>query len=189
MVTPEHRLTLLEIADQSLHYCIQYGRPYPVQPQQYPLPLQEQHACFVTLRKAGDLRGCIGSLEARQSLVENVAVNACAAGCRDPRFPALGASELKQLDIQISVLSPSEPLQFDSEAGLLKQIRPKVDGLILQEGDRRGTFLPSVWESLPEPELFLRHLKVKAGLPEDYWSPSIQVWRYTTESFSRPATN
>ena len=134
-------------------------------------------------RAGQQLRGCIGTLEACRPLAEDVSRNAWAAAFRDPRFPPLQESELAGLDIHISVLSEAEPVTFGSEQDLLGRIRPGVDGLILEERSARGTFLPSVWESLPEPEQFLAHLKLKAGLPADYWSASVRMWRYTTQSF------
>jgi len=184
-VIPEHRLILLDVADQSLRYRLNHAHALLVQPQEYPPPLQELRASFVTLHAQSQLRGCIGSLEPRWPLVKDVAENACAAGFSDPRFPPLQAQELRQLDIHVSVLGNPEPILAASEQALLDQLRPNIDGLILKKGEKRGTFLPSVWESLPDPESFLRKLKVKAGLPQDYWSPSLEVFRYTAESFSR----
>ena len=145
--------------------------------------LMEKRATFVTLTIEGALRGCIGRLEAFRPLAEDVAANACAAAFDDPRFMPLSAEELDQIEIHISVLSPPEEMVFSSEEDLLAQIRPGIDGLIFQEGGRRGTFLPSVWEELPEKELFLMHLKVKAGVSESYWSDSLQVFRYTADYF------
>jgi len=149
----------------------------------YPSPLRETRACFVTLHKNGDLRGCIGALEAARPLVEDVAANAFNAAFRDPRFPPVQTWELPELDIHISVLTPALPMRFTSEEDLLRQLRPGVDGLVLKEGARRATFLPSVWETLPDGRDFLCHLKAKAGLPKDYWSPTLEVSCYTTESF------
>jgi len=116
--------------------------------------------------------------------VLDVAENAFAAAFRDPRFPPLTEPELADLSIEISVLSPSEPLTFGSEEELLQMIEPGRDGLILEAGNARGTFLPTVWESLPQPRDFLRHLKQKAGLHPDHWSDGIRISRYRTESFS-----
>lgn len=148
---------------------------------------QQQGASFVSLHThdtgPAQLRGCIGSLEPYRSLVDDVVDNARAAAFRDSRFPAVAMDELNYIRIDISVLSPAEPLQFQSETDLLSQLRPGVDGLILEEGFHRGTFLPVVWEQLTEPEEFLSHLKLKAGLPARHWSDAIQVLRYTTESF------
>jgi AmmeMemoRadiSam system protein A len=148
-----------------------------------PDTLMEKRATFVTLTIGGRLRGCIGMLEACRPLAEDVAANACAAAFEDPRFPPLTKKEFEKLEIHISVLSPPEELAFSSEADVLNQIRPGIDGLILQEGFRRGTFLPSVWEELPTKELFWAHLKLKAGLPANYWSKTLRVFRYTTEYF------
>lgn len=131
----------------------------------------------------GELRGCIGSLEAYQSLVLDVNQNAFAAAFRDPRFPAVSSSEFEHLEIHISVLSPPEPMRVASEEDLLQQLRPGIDGLIIASRGRRATFLPSVWSQLAEPQQFLLHLKHKAGLPSDYWSEDMEAWRYTTLSF------
>lgn len=152
-------------------------------PANYPETLQQPRATFVTLNIHENLRGCIGTLEAHQALVSDVAHNAHAAAFHDPRFPPLSQREFKDIEIHISILSPPEPMQFTSEADLLKQIRPGIDGLLLEENHHRGTFLPSVWESLHTTQDFLTHLKYKAGLPADYWSDTIKVSRYTTESF------
>jgi len=103
------------------------------------------------------------------------------AAFRDPRFPPLAADEFDELDIHLSILTPAEPVSFTSEQELITQLQPGIDGLILEEGHRRGTFLPSVWEQLPEPQQFLRHLKQKAGLSPDYWSENIRISRYRTE--------
>jgi AmmeMemoRadiSam system protein A len=138
---------------------------------------------FVTLHLDGQLRGCIGSLEAHRPLAEDVAANAFAAAFRDPRFPPVSRAEAARLALEISVLSPAEPMHFRSEADLLAQLRPGIDGLILSDLGRRGTFLPSVWSQLPAARDFLVHLKHKAGLPADHWSATLSVERYTTESF------
>ena len=179
----EERELLRKVARASIEHGLQTGRPLAVDTARYPRPLREPGASFVTLNEHGQLRGCIGSLEAIRPLVEDVAHNAYAAAYSDPRFPPLRASELPDLDLHISVLSPATPMQFDSEQDLIRQLRPGVDGLVLENGYHRGTFLPAVWESLPDPRDFLQHLKLKAGLPADYWSDTIRVSRYVTESF------
>lgn len=172
------------LARQSIEHGLSHGRAIEVDPTRYPAELQVQRAAFVTLHTHGALRGCIGHLKAIQPLVRDVADNAFAAAFRDPRFPALRPSELPHLAIEISVLSTAQPLSFASEEELLTLVEPGVDGLILEEGAARGTFLPTVWESLPEPREFLRHLKQKAGLSPDHWSDDIRIKRYRTESFA-----
>lgn len=181
-LSEEHRTTLLQVARQAIgHELVEYV-PWRVRAGEFAEPLRAVRATFVTLEIEKRLRGCIGSLAARWPLVEDVARNAAAAAFQDPRFGRLSRAEFERVELHISILSPAEPMAFASQEDLLSQLRPGVDGLILGEGQRRGTFLPAVWEELGEPEQFLRHLKLKAGLPPDYWSPTVQVWRYTAES-------
>jgi AmmeMemoRadiSam system protein A len=182
-LSTEHRQILLDLARKAIRHRLESGTTLEVCAKDFPPELQAERACFITLNRQSNLRGCIGHLEAIKPLVEDVADNAVSAAFRDPRFPELRPDELADLEIHISVLTPSEPVAFDSEADLLQKIRPNIDGLILAEGMRRGTFLPSVWEQLPQPREFLHHLKQKAGLPADYWSDEIEVFRYETECF------
>lgn len=182
-LSQEARQQLLQIAKESIRYGLEQGQSLPVQSSDYSAELQAQRASFVTLNRAGQLRGCIGHLEAVMPLVADVAANAYAAAFQDPRFTPLHRTEFADLAIHLSVLTPAIPLEFSSEADLLKQIRPGIDGLILQDGFAKGTFLPSVWESLPEAKDFWQHLKRKAGLPINHWSDQVRVWRYETESF------
>jgi hypothetical protein len=181
---PAARGMLLRIAADSIRTGLREGHASEPRLEDLPEPLRLPAACFVTLHRHDQLRGCIGSLEARAPLAQNVADNAFNAAFRDPRFPELTAPELADLELDISVLGTPCALQFSSEADLVTQLRPREDGLILEAGGRRGTFLPSVWESLPGPGDFLRHLKQKAGLPMDFWSDEVRVMRYGTESFS-----
>jgi AmmeMemoRadiSam system protein A len=146
-------------------------------------PLAAVRAAFVTLRRSGTLRGCIGSLEATTSLQESVWHNARRAAFHDPRFAPLTRDELTDLEIHISVLGPLEPMQFESEADLLSQLRPKADGLVIEDGPHRATFLPDVWESLRDPQSFLCELKQKAGLSSNHWSRSFKAWRYKTHHY------
>lgn len=180
----EDRAILLDVARRSIEYGLQYQSPLTVDAADYPETLRPLRATFITLEIDGHLRGCIGTLEARSPLVQDVAEHAFAAAFEDPRFFPLRQEEFPRLDIHISVLSPPEPMEFSSEDELLAQLRPGVDGLILRLGQRRATFLPSVWDSLPDPYVFLAQLKQKAGLPLDFWSPELTAERYTTESFS-----
>jgi AmmeMemoRadiSam system protein A len=176
-----HRQRLLDLAKASIQHGLQTGRALKINLDDYPEELRALCATFVTLEIHHQLRGCIGMLEAVRPLAEDIAENAYAAAFKDPRFPPLTAREFEILEIHLSILTPAVPLSFSSEQDLLTQLQPGIDGLILQEGYRRGTFLPSVWESLPKPETFLRHLKQKAGLPPDYWSDNIQIFRYHAE--------
>ena len=141
-------------------------------------------ASFVTLKIKGRLKGCIGSLQASKPLVLDVAENAYAAAFQDTRFSPVINNDLGLLTISISILNKPEKMDFKSEQDLISQLRPNEDGLILQDNHHRGTFLPSVWESLNDPKDFLAQLKIKAGLEKNYWSDDLQIQRYTTESFS-----
>jgi AmmeMemoRadiSam system protein A len=182
-LTVQDRTTLLDVARRSIESGLWHGNPLDVQPLDYPESLRPVRATFVTLQIQGRLRGCIGTLEVRFPLVKDVADHAFAAAFEDPRFPSLRKDEFPHLEIHISILSPSEPMVFGSENDLLAQLRPGIDGLVLHLGQRRATFLPSVWESLSEPYIFLAQLKQKAGLPLDFWSDDLKAERYTTESF------
>ncbi len=177
----EHQQRLLELAKNSIQHGLQTGRPLKINLADFPSELTEHRATFVTLQKHHQLRGCIGMLEAVRPLAEDIAENAFLAAFKDPRFPPLADDEFGELAIHLSILTPAEPVSFTSEQNLITQLQPGIDGLILEEGRRRGTFLPSVWEQLPEPEEFLRHLKQKAGLAADYWSENIRIYRYRTE--------
>ncbi len=175
------RVELLRVAGEAIAAGLRDARWQP-DPADFLAPLRDHRASFVTLHVDRRLRGCIGTLEARDPLVVDVARNAWSAASRDARFPPIGMDEFQNVDIHISVLSVPEPVTVGSEAELLALMRPGIDGLILEEGYRRGTFLPSVWEQLPDPRDFLRQLKRKAGLPDQYWSASLQISRYTAES-------
>lgn len=147
----------------------------------YPAELRTPRATFVTLTKHSELRGCIGVLEPCRPLARDVAENAYAAAFEDPRFSPLKAFEFDLIRLHISLLTPAEPLSFASEREALAQLRPGVDGLILREGGRRSTFLPSVWQNLADPALFLGKLKEKANLPAFYWSDTLELFRYECE--------
>jgi len=177
------RATLLDVARRSIEHGLETGRPLAVIASEYPRELKAMRASFVTLHLRGQLRGCIGHLEPVQPLVVDVAENAFAAAFRDPRFRPLTTAEWPDIDIHLSVLTVPEPMQFDDEADLVGQLHPGEDGLILQDGPNRGTFLPSVWDSLPDPADFMTQLKHKAGLASNHWSAQLQVYRYRTESF------
>lgn len=146
--------------------------------------LRTPGAAFVTLfNKDGELRGCIGTLEAHRPLVDDVMANAVAAAFRDPRFKPLGHDEFAAIDIEVSLLSAMEILHFDDEAGALTQLRPEIDGVVLQFGRHRSTFLPQVWEQFPDRAEFIAHLKYKAGLPPDFWSNEMKLSCYTVSKW------
>lgn len=140
-------------------------------------------ATFVTLTEGGRLRGCIGTLEAWRPLIEDVRANAVAAAFCDSRFAPLAAAELPAIRVEVSLLGASTPLDFRDEADALAQLRPAQDGVILSCDGRRATFLPQVWDELPEPREFLTQLKRKAGLPPTYWSERIALSRYSVHKW------
>ena len=170
----EQGATLLRLARRAIAEAL--GEPAAVHEQAD--WLDEPGATFVTLTRLGELRGCIGTLIAEHPLREDVASNARAAAFRDPRFAPVTQREFTDLNVEVSLLSPLEPLAAESESQLLSLLRPGVDGVLLEHGWQRGTFLPQVWEQLPEPKQFLAHLKHKAGLPADFWSRDIKISRY-----------
>ena len=149
-------------------------------------------ATFVTLTQNDALRGCIGSLEAHRPLDRDVRANAVAAAFSDPRFPPLTVAEFPHTRVEVSLLTAPVPMTFSSEADALRQLRPDVDGIILIAGRGgqlgRSTFLPQVWEQLPEPRQFLAHLKQKAGLPADWWSADVQLQRYEVQKWKEATT-
>jgi len=145
--------------------------------------LEERAASFVTLRLAGGLRGCIGSLEAVRALGEDVYANARAAAYRDPRFPPVDDGERDGLEVEISILSQAEPIAAATESDALAALRPGLDGVVLQFRDRRATFLPQVWEMMPDALTFLSELRVKAHLPARFWDPQLRIARYTVEKY------
>jgi AmmeMemoRadiSam system protein A len=184
----DERRLLLELARETLRRCTAGEPPPAVDACHLPPRLNEPGACFVTLTRAGELRGCIGTLEARWPLWRAVVENTIAAALRDRRFAPVGPEELAALRLEISVLSPLRPLTWRSPAELPDLLVPGRDGVVLELGDRRATFLPQVWEKLPARVLFLEQLARKAGLPPDAWRhPDARVWVYTVEHFAEPA--
>lgn len=177
-----HRDTLLRIAREAIAYGVRHGEAPTLSVQNLAPALREPRATFVTLELGHGLRGCIGCLEAHQPLAADVNENAYAAAFADPRFPPVRAEEAPRLIIHISVLTPPERLRVANEAELLAMLEVGVDGLILEEHGRRSTFLPAVWEQLPDARGFVQQLKRKGGWSEDYWSDAMVVKRY--RSFS-----
>lgn len=183
MLSTRHRDLLHQVARLSVESGLNQGTALDCSVNDYPQVLRQPAACFVTLHYQTRLRGCIGSLEARRPLVDDVSHNAFAAAFQDRRFSPVTADELPDLDYHIAVLSSRQPLAYANRDDLLAQLRPGVDGLVLSSGGHRGTFLPAVWDHLPSAERFLGELVVKAGLPRDYWSNDIRIERYQVEDF------
>lgn len=184
-IDPACRGRLLALARRS----IQIGRlrPSPADPPsllELPPPLRTPRSTFVTLRLAGVLRGCRGTLETERPLAHDVWHNAWASAYDDPRFPLLEEAEATAVEISISVLSALEPVRAATRAQLLSELEPGRHGLVIAAGGHRATFLPQVWGTLPEPDRFVDELLAKAGLTPDPWSPQTRAWRYTAESVS-----
>ena len=174
--------TLPAIARAHIHASL--GQPAPEIPGE---PwLDNPGAVFVTLKKQGALRGCIGSLQPHQPLRTDLKANALSAAFRDPRFPPVAVEELAELNIEVSVIGPSQPIAFHRETDALAQITPGIDGIILEYGQHRATFLPQVWEQLPDRRQFMAHLKAKAGLPADFWSADLRLARYQVSQWCEP---
>ena len=179
----EDRRLLLELAHRSIRSGFSGRGPLEVPLAGLASALCELRASFVTLKRGGQLRGCVGSLEASQPLARDVAGSAYRAAFGDPRFPPLRPPECDDLRVHVSVLGPLEPLEATSRGELLAALRPGVDGLLIEQNGRRATFLPAVWESLPEPDAFVRELERKAGLPADAWASPLRCRRYTVEEW------
>ena len=178
---------MLRLARGSIEYGFVHGEPAPIQCERLARELMEPAATFTTLRLQGNLRGCCGTLEAVHPLAMDVCLSAFRAAFRDVRFNPVGEHEIRVVQLEVSVLSPLEPLVVTDEADLLHQLVPGRDGLVLDEEGRRATFLPTVWETLPDPRQFLAALKAKSGLPRDYWSERLRFQRYRTTIYAEAA--
>lgn len=178
-----HSGALHGLARESIRHGLGAGAPPNVRLHDHPGPFRDQQASFVTLRQEGDLRGCVGTAYANRPLAEDVTHNAFHAAFHDPRFVALDASEFAVTTIEISVLSAPEPVPFADERDLAMRLVPGRDGLILEQGDRRGLFLPQVWDMVPDETAFLDYLKDKAGLPSSPLSHAVQALRFEVIKF------
>ncbi len=187
-LTPKQQHRLLGLARQSIVSGLDEHALTMPQFDGYPAPFRVKAATFVTLHKRRELRGCIGSLLAYRSLLEDTLAHARAAAFEDYRFPPVSHSELVQLQIEISILTPPQFISQNSEAELLSQLQAGRDGIILESGHHRATFLPSVWQQLPSKQEFLLHLKRKAGLADDCWPSDMRAQRYSTIQFSETDT-
>jgi AmmeMemoRadiSam system protein B/AmmeMemoRadiSam system protein A len=173
-----HGEKLLRLAASSIENGIINGEPAPVDLLDWPAVCREHGASFITLKRSGNLRGCIGTPIAHQPLATDVSQNAYKAAFKDRRFRPLDRGEVSDIALSVSLLTRPEPLAFEDEEDLLRKIVPGEDGLILSDGPKRGLFLPMVWESLPDPRAFLTNLKRKAGLPENHWSLNVKIERF-----------
>lgn len=186
MLNRKSQAELLRLARDAIAGRLAEGRATVPSPNRASAPLQTLAASFVTLTQGGNLRGCIGSIAAHRSLASDVAENAIGAGFRDPRFAPVTAELLPDLRIKVAVLSKAQEIEVAKEEEAFSLIEPGLDGLILSSSGRRGTFLPAVWESLPEPRAFLEALKLKAGLPRGHWAEDVTLHRFRVESFEEP---
>lgn len=181
MLTHAHQGRILLPIARNVISEVLGGQVKPVD--ETPTWLHEQGASFVTLTMHQHLRGCIGTLEAHRPLLADVKANAYAAAFRDPRFSPLSVAEFDATEIEISLLSPQQPILFKNEADALSQLQPNIDGIVFQYGHYRSTFLPQVWEQLADPTVFMAHLKHKAGLHPQFWHDDVQLYRYTVTKF------
>lgn len=178
------RSLLLRLAREAIEAAVNERPLPPLDLEQLPPVLREPGASFVTLTEDGELRGCIGALEAYQPLVEDVREHAVAAAQEDFRFYPVRPKEVAYIKIEISRLTQPQPLEYGSPEELPRLLRPGIDGVILRDGVRRATFLPQVWEKLPEPAAFLAHLCAKMGVSENAWRKRpLAVWIYQVEEF------
>lgn len=183
-IDPTRGPILLGLARRAVEERVRTGEAPPVPPGPHAGWLEEPGATFVTLLSGGKLRGCLGTLEARRSLVEDLWSNAIAAATRDPRFDPVEPHELAALSVEVSVLGRPRPLEVASRAEALAALRPGVDGVVFRWRRHRSTFLPQVWEQLSAPEDFLGHLARKAGLAMDFWAEDVQMETYRVEKYA-----
>ena len=185
----EEQQTLLRMAREAMEYSVRGEKLEPLNESSLPAHLREQGASFVTLTIHGQLRGCIGALEAHQPLAKDVRDHAIAAALEDPRFPPVREDELSRIQIEVSRLTRPVPLEYTDAADLLSKLRPHVDGVILRDDMRRATFLPQVWEKIPDPAEFMDNLCYKMGVSDNTWRiKHLNVLVYQVEEFHEHAT-
>jgi AmmeMemoRadiSam system protein A len=183
-LAPEEKQALLKLARQSLEAGVRGSRLPKLDPATLTPTLLAEGASFVTLTIHGDLRGCIGALEPYQPLAEDVREHAVAAALEDPRFPQVQENELAKIQIEVSRLTLPKPLEYKDSGDLIGKLRPGLDGVILRDGFRRATFLPQVWEKIPDAEVFLANLCQKMGAAPDTWKRKhLEVLVYQVEEF------
>ena len=183
-LTEGEKQTLLRIARDAIENAVRGKSLPPLKDESLTPALRDKGASFVTLTIGGDLRGCIGALEAYQPLAEDVREHAIAAALEDPRFPPVTERELSRIDIEVSFLTQPQELQYSTPEDLLEKLRPNVDGVILRHGFRKATFLPQVWEKVADPSDFLDQLCYKMGVSANTWRETkLQVYTYQVEEF------
>lgn len=183
-LTDEEKVLLLNLARQALTEGVGGTPLQPLELDKLPEALRQPGATFVTLTRHGELRGCVGTLEAYQPLAEDVREHALAAALADYRFPPVTPGEVPELEIEVSRLTQPKPMEYRDWEDLLKRLRPGVDGVILRDGPRRATFLPQVWEKLPDAAQFLDHLCAKMGAEPGIWRyKKMKVFTYQVEDF------
>ena len=187
LLSAEEQSILLQLARQALETGVQGAALPPLDLKTFPPRLQAMGAAFVTLTIAGRLRGCVGALEPYQPLAEDVREHAVAAALNDYRFPPVSLDELPSIHIEVSRLTAPQPLAYDGPDDLIARLRPGVDGVVLRDGMRRATFLPQVWEQIPDPAEFLEHLCWKMGAAPDLWRRRhLEVLTYQAQEFHEP---
>jgi AmmeMemoRadiSam system protein A len=184
-LSPEECAQLVDVAERSIRVAVLERRRWRPDPAEYPSALQEPQAAFVTIKRCGRLMGCVGTLAAGEPLVVAVADRARAAALDDPRFTGVRADDLPDLEVSVSVLSPPTPLAVDGYDELVAAIRPGVDGVVIDASRHHATFLPAVWDDLPDPEQFVGALWHKAGIAPRTWPPGAVASRYTAQHASR----
>jgi len=183
-LTIEEQRTLLRLARDAMTRGVKGGKLESLGAASLSPRLREQGASLITLTVRGQLRGCIGALEAYQSLAEDVREHAIAAALEDPRFPPVGEDELDGISIEVSRLTRPVPLEYADADDLISKLRPHVDGVVLRDGYHRATFLPQVWDKIPDPAEFLNNLCYKMGARDDLWrSKHLEVLTYQVEEF------
>lgn len=183
-LSAEEKTYLLNLARETITRVARDLEAPALDLEEVPETLRRKGASFVTLTKHGSLRGCIGSLEARRPLAIDVQQNAVGAAMQDPRFPPVTPEEVDEITIEVSVLSCPEPVRYDGVDDLCRKLRPGIDGVVIEQGWRRATFLPQVWEKLPDARQFLQRLCLKAGLaPRAYSHGDLDVYSYQVEKF------
>ena len=176
---------IIDIVSKSLEKAILENSEYSPNRDNYDNVMFDKGASFVTLEKNNKLRGCIGSVFSTMSIAEDLAKNAKSAALHDTRFNPVSKDELKDITFKVSLLTGFEEIKFSSYDDLLKQIKPKIDGLLIKDGKRQGIFLPAVWEDIPNKKEFLTELKIKAGLSPTYWSDNIEIFRFRTVEITK----